>query len=150
MISIYGNHNFESGFGINIKTTPTKFFEFLSKYKEFGDVLSDAGAKISVVSNEKACRANIMTDIQTGEYNETSGKSGQAVQAVLDIDIYKDSFEKSDSLVNYILGIYDLLNRESYKIYKSALTDEFYAALLNGTVNDTDILGGVFDVQNCD
>lgn len=129
--------------------------ESIDKYKGFGKVFDSSNSRISIISEEKACRANIITDIQTGEYqNIETGESGQAVQAVLDIDMYKDSFDDDEydveKFVNYITSIYKLLNTESYAIYKSALTEQFYNNLLAGTVSDADILGGVFDVQNCD
>lgn len=124
----------------------------LEKYRDFGDIFVASNSKISIASKEKICKANIITDIQTGDFCEESGETGQAIQAVLDIDMYKDQFEKneSDEFVNYIVSIYNVLNKESYNIYKSALTERFYSDLLKGTVNDTDILGGVFNVQNCD
>lgn len=127
----------------------------MNKYKGFGNVFNSSNSRISISSEEKACRANIITDIQTGEYqNADTGENGQAVQAVLDIDMYKDTFDDIeydvDKFVNYIISIYKLLNTESYAIYKSALTEQFYNELLTGTVKDPDILGGVLDVQNCD
>ena len=128
----------------------------LLKYQNFGNIISDASSKISIISQEKSCKGNIITEIQTGEYTETRNdtgeisKTGQAIQAILDIDIYKDSFENIESFTDYILNIYNLLNEESYSIYKSALTEKFYNSLLNGTVNDSNILGGVYDVQYCE
>ena len=123
----------------------------IDKYKDFGNIFDSSNSRISIISKEKACKANIMTDIQTGEYhNIDTEECGQAVQAVLDIDMYKDSFDYAEKSVDYIISIYKILNTESYAIYKSALTTQFYNELLTGTVKDTDILGGVFDVQNCD
>lgn len=128
----------------------------LMKYQNFGNIISDASSRISIISKEKSCKGNIRTEIQTGEYTETRNdtgeisKTGQAIQAILDIDIYKDSFENKESFTDYILNIYNLLNEESYSIYKSALTEKFYNSLLNGTVNDSNILGGVYDVQYCE
>lgn len=121
----------------------------IEKYKSFGNILCDADSKLSIISEKKGCKANIVTDIQTGEYSsEISGETGQAIQAVLDIDIYKDDFEKTENMSDYIVKKYKLLNEELFEIYKSALTEEFYKALLDGTVQDSDILGGIFNVQD--
>lgn len=124
-------------------------------YQDFDNIISDASSKISIISKEKSCKGNIITEIQTGEYTELHNdteemsKTGQAIQAILDIDIYKDNFENTKPFTDYILEIYNLLNKESYSIYKSALTERFYNDLLNGNVNDNNILGGIYNVQYC-
>lgn len=128
----------------------------LLKYQTFGNILYEASSKISIISEEKSCKGNIITEIQTGEYTELRNdtqeisKTGQAIQAVLDIDIYKDNFENTKPFTDYILEIYDVLNEESYSIYKSALTEKFYNSLLDGNVNDSNILGGIYNVQYCE
>lgn len=116
----------------------------MESLENFETTISNASSNISLLLNGKD-KVNIITDIQTGEYHNLIGEVGQAIQIILDIDMYNDSLNGSGDGCQYIIDKYNDLDKESNDIYKASLTECFYTSLETGEINDSNILGGVCD-----